>query len=295
MDTDLSGSARVRVCGVPRRVSRAAAVKPRASVPATSSGYPAVCTPSPRTVSAPRERSRSFRLRIPIAILVISCVLHARFHDSYQIIKTRNYVKYVLKETIETDKCRSCHKTTKSIDHATEGCSSLACKEYTHRHDKVTNYMNQQLALIHNLLNTYTPYYKYKSANLLENSFAKLYWDRDVIDRTVLSNIPDIKLIINHTKTTYLIDITVSNTSNLKQNTPKKKYILLADETKQMWHQKYIRIIQMIILSTRVIPKTLKIAFKTLQLPDNTYIIMQSTPVQMVRRFLNQTSLSLDL
>ncbi|GBP35360.1 hypothetical protein EVAR_20733_1 [Eumeta japonica] len=29
--------------------------------PATSSGYPAVCTPSPHTVSAPRERSRSFR------------------------------------------------------------------------------------------------------------------------------------------------------------------------------------------------------------------------------------------
>ncbi|GBP29606.1 hypothetical protein EVAR_79155_1 [Eumeta japonica] len=50
----VSGSARVRVCGVPRSVSRAAAVKPRASVPARSSGYPAVCTPSPHTVSAPR-------------------------------------------------------------------------------------------------------------------------------------------------------------------------------------------------------------------------------------------------
>ncbi|GBP45167.1 hypothetical protein EVAR_95819_1 [Eumeta japonica] len=50
----VSGSARVRVCGVPRSVSRAAAVKPRASVPARSSSYPAVCTPSPHTVSAPR-------------------------------------------------------------------------------------------------------------------------------------------------------------------------------------------------------------------------------------------------
>ncbi|GBP71123.1 hypothetical protein EVAR_37217_1 [Eumeta japonica] len=70
----VSGSARVRVCGVPRSVSRAAAVKSRASVPATSSGYPAVCTPSPHTVSAPRERSRSFHIPIPIAILVISRV-----------------------------------------------------------------------------------------------------------------------------------------------------------------------------------------------------------------------------
>ncbi|GBP26660.1 hypothetical protein EVAR_23430_1 [Eumeta japonica] len=57
----VSGSARVRVCGVPRSVSHATAVKPRASVPATSSGYLAVCTPSPHTVSAPREHSRSFR------------------------------------------------------------------------------------------------------------------------------------------------------------------------------------------------------------------------------------------
>ncbi|GBP49847.1 Probable RNA-directed DNA polymerase from transposon BS [Eumeta japonica] len=49
----VSGSARVRVCGVPRSVSRAAAVKPRASVPARSSGYPAVCT---------RARTRFLRL-----------------------------------------------------------------------------------------------------------------------------------------------------------------------------------------------------------------------------------------
>ncbi|GBP10133.1 hypothetical protein EVAR_77549_1 [Eumeta japonica] len=68
------GPARVRVCGVPRNVSRAAAVKPRASVPARSSGYPAVCTPSPHTVSAPRVRSGSFHTPMPIAILVISRV-----------------------------------------------------------------------------------------------------------------------------------------------------------------------------------------------------------------------------
>ncbi|GBP05822.1 hypothetical protein EVAR_5123_1 [Eumeta japonica] len=46
-------------------------------VPVIYSGDPAVCTSSPRTVSAPRERSRTFTLQIPIAILVISRVLHA--------------------------------------------------------------------------------------------------------------------------------------------------------------------------------------------------------------------------
>ncbi|GBP42601.1 hypothetical protein EVAR_87152_1 [Eumeta japonica] len=49
---------RVYECvGCQRSVSRTAAVKPRASILARSSGYPAVCTPSPHTVSAPRVRS----------------------------------------------------------------------------------------------------------------------------------------------------------------------------------------------------------------------------------------------
>ncbi|GBP32398.1 hypothetical protein EVAR_81205_1 [Eumeta japonica] len=53
----VSGSTRVCVYGVPRSVSRAAAVNPRATVSVMHSGDPAVCTPSPHTVSAPRERS----------------------------------------------------------------------------------------------------------------------------------------------------------------------------------------------------------------------------------------------
>ncbi|GBP28003.1 hypothetical protein EVAR_83634_1 [Eumeta japonica] len=73
----LSRSARIRVCGVPRSACRAAAVKPRASVPAMRSGYPTVCTPRRHTVSTPRERSRSFHTPIPIAILVILRVLRA--------------------------------------------------------------------------------------------------------------------------------------------------------------------------------------------------------------------------
>ncbi|GBP79810.1 hypothetical protein EVAR_56866_1 [Eumeta japonica] len=75
--TEMPGSARVRVCGVPRSVNRAAAVKPRASVPVTSSGYPAVCTPSPHTVSAPRmkpEKSTgltAFGLRASAVMLAV--------------------------------------------------------------------------------------------------------------------------------------------------------------------------------------------------------------------------------
>ncbi|GBP77959.1 hypothetical protein EVAR_83207_1 [Eumeta japonica] len=48
-----------------------------ALVPVIYSGYRTVCTPSPLTVSAPREHYRRFTLQILIAILVISRVLHA--------------------------------------------------------------------------------------------------------------------------------------------------------------------------------------------------------------------------
>ncbi|GBP70731.1 hypothetical protein EVAR_51030_1 [Eumeta japonica] len=70
-------------CGVPRSVYRAAVVKLRASVPVIYSGDPAVYTPSPHTVSAPRERSRRFTLQIPDAILVISRVLNAGFNIAH--------------------------------------------------------------------------------------------------------------------------------------------------------------------------------------------------------------------
>ncbi|GBP35030.1 hypothetical protein EVAR_75232_1 [Eumeta japonica] len=104
---------------------------------------------------------------------------------------------------------------------------------------------------------------------------------------------------MKHTKTTYLIDITVPNTNNLKQKHTGRiqKYILLAEENKQTWHQEHVRIILIIILSNGVIPETLKAALKTLQLPENTYITMQKSVVldtcSIVRRFLNPTSSTL--
>ncbi|GBP74946.1 hypothetical protein EVAR_60873_1 [Eumeta japonica] len=65
------------VWGVAECTSRGDSYAVLALVPVIYSGGPAVCTPSPHTVSAPRERSRRFTLQIPIAILVISLVLHA--------------------------------------------------------------------------------------------------------------------------------------------------------------------------------------------------------------------------
>lgn len=217
-----------------------------------------------------------------------------------QVIKTRNYSKYILKENMETDKCRLCHKNTETIEHITGSCSVLAYKEYTHRHDNVAKHIHQQLALKHRLVNDYTPYFKYKPKNVLESDTIKLYWNRDIItDRTILSNRPDITLTLKAQKITYLIDISIPNTHNLQQKHTEKiqKYIPLADEIRHMWHQQTVTIVPIIISSTGVIPKTLNKSLRLLDLHDNTYIPLQKSIVldtcAIVRRFLNPTTLSL--
>lgn len=216
-----------------------------------------------------------------------------------QVIKTRNYSKYILKENLETDKCRLCHKNTETIEHITGSCSVLAYKEYTHRHDNVAKHIHQQLALKYKLINQYTPYYKYKPKQVLESETVKLYWNRDIItDRTILSNRPDITLTLKTLKTTYLIDISIPNTHNLQQKHSEKnqKYIPLADEIRQMWHQQTVTIVPIILSSTGVIPKTLNKSLRLLGLQENTYIPLQKSIVidtcAIVRRFLNPTTLS---
>ncbi|XP_041984991.1 uncharacterized protein LOC121737385 [Aricia agestis] len=103
-------------------------------------------------------------------------------------------------------------------------------------------------------------------------------------------------LTIKSEKTTYLIDVAVPNTNNLKQKHTEKiqKYIPLADEIKQMWHQNTVKIIPIVISSTGVIPKTLAAALKSLDLHKNTYIQLQKSIVidtcSIVRRFLNSSS-----
>ncbi|CAH0721715.1 unnamed protein product, partial [Brenthis ino] len=216
-----------------------------------------------------------------------------------QIIKTRNYSKYIIKESIETDLCRLCHQNKETIDHITGACKILATKEYIKRHDNVAKQIHQSLALNHKLISTYTPYYKYIPTNVLENETVKLYWNVDIItDKTIACNRPDITLTLKSSKTTYLIDISIPNTENLKTKHQEKiqKYIPLADEIKDMWHQSSIKIVPIILSSTGVVPKTLHKSIELLELHKSTYTKLQKSIVldtcSIVRRFLNPSSLS---
>jgi len=52
-----------------------------------------------------------------------------------QVILTRNYKKYILKQPDTDELCRRCGKESETIQHITAACEQLALTNYTKRHD----------------------------------------------------------------------------------------------------------------------------------------------------------------
>ena len=110
----------------------------------------------------------------------------------HQVILTRNYKKYILKQPDTYELCRRCGKESETIQHITAACEQLAPTEYVKRHDGLAKII-QQLAEAVKFIDNKSPYYKYTPANVLENENFKLYWNRSVLtDKTVPFNRPDI-------------------------------------------------------------------------------------------------------
>ncbi|KAL1461990.1 hypothetical protein WDU94_013846 [Cyamophila willieti] len=211
-----------------------------------------------------------------------------------RIIKTRNYSKNVLKQPNITDQCRRCFQYGETIEHITSGCSALANNEYTQRHDNVCKQLHQALMKKYEITSEDQPWYTTQPQPVEENEQAKIYYNRSIItDRIRPHNRPDIVLTIKEKKITYLIDVAIPNTNNLEKKHAEKieKYIPLAEEIKQMWHQNTVQVIPVIISSTGVIPRKLHESLKMLHMKKNMYIPMQKSVIintcSIVRRFLN--------
>jgi hypothetical protein len=159
----------------------------------------------------------------------------------------------------------------------------------------VAKVIHQKLAEADELVEDKSPYYKYTSANVLENDNFKLYWNRSIItDKTIPSNRPDITLMNKKKrKNIFLIDKVVPNTHDLAKTITDKqnKYQKLANEMCAMWKQNAVQVIPIVISSTGVIPKSLSQSLKRLNLHPNTYIQMQKSVIlgtcSIVRKFLN--------
>lgn len=212
-----------------------------------------------------------------------------------RVISTRNYRKYIIKDAIDIDTCRRCHQYKETIEHITGGCKILAGTEYTDRHNTAAKIIHQEMALKYQLIQTHTPYYKYTPENILENEEYKLYWDKTLYtDKTVTSNRPDITFTNKKEKKTYIIDIAIPNDANVIQKEQEKitKYIPLATEIKELWKQKTVTIVPIIISVTGITMNNFINHIKTLGLPIQIHTNIQKAIIlktaTIVRKFLQQ-------
>lgn len=211
-----------------------------------------------------------------------------------QVIKTRNYQKYILKEDIPTDRCRKCNKNQETIEHILASCQSLAETKYLERHNKVATIVYLEILKELNLdPQNSEPYYKYKPPPVIENQYVKIYWDKTIMtDVTVRHNRPDITIIKKQSKEALLIDISIPNNSNIeiKYNEKLNKYAELKTEIKEMWNLNEVKIVPVVLSCMGLIPKKLSSSLKDIDIPEATYRIMQKSVIldatNIVRSFL---------
>ena len=122
----------------------------------------------------------NINLELIIIIIIINVDLFAETESFLtaiqdQVILTRNYKKYILKQAHTDELCRRCGKESETIQHITAACEQLAPTEYVKRHDGLAKIIHQKLAEAAELIEDKSPYYKHKPANVLENENFKLY------------------------------------------------------------------------------------------------------------------------
>jgi hypothetical protein len=76
-----------------------------------------------------------------------------------QVILTRNYKKYILKQPNIDELCRSFGKESETIQHITAACEQLAHTEYVKRHDGLAKVIHQILREAADLMVDKSPYY----------------------------------------------------------------------------------------------------------------------------------------
>lgn len=210
-----------------------------------------------------------------------------------QVINTRNYKKYIIRDGTTNDSCRRCGTVSESIQHIISGCRSLVSADYKDRHDSVARILHLKLAQKYSFQKENTPYYEYTPEKVLENENAKIYWDRAIItDRTIPHNRPDIVVLDKKLSEVCLVDIAVPESGNL-QNTYEgklRKYADLLIELKELWHVERVSVVPVVISATGLIPRNLKENLKKLGVPENIFIAMQKAVVlstcNLVRKFL---------
>ena len=154
-----------------------------------------------------------------------------------QSLKTRNYMRNIMKISEQEPNCRYCSEHLETIDHLVSGCPVLAKKEYLVRHNKVARYIHWKICR-HFKISVAAQWYEHDVPPVLENKNAKILWDFGVqTDKTIKANRPDIIIHDKINKQCTLIDVSIPTDRNTSVKTFEKlsKYKELAIEVEKMW------------------------------------------------------------
>ncbi|XP_044749654.1 uncharacterized protein LOC123310250 [Coccinella septempunctata] len=199
-----------------------------------------------------------------------------------QVVPTRVYTKHIMKQQVQTTKCRLCDKAEETVQHLSSGCSTIAGTKYLGRHDNMGKVVHQSLCLREQLLPHFIPHHIYAPQTILENETTKVYWDLSIItDRGVEHNRPDMVVWSKKDKKAYIIDFAVPLDQNLSKAYGEKiaKYEPLAKEIKNMWRLEKVEIKPLIISCNGLVHRKTTEHVKEIQLPANTILWMQKAVI----------------
>ncbi|XP_044760152.1 uncharacterized protein LOC123317613 [Coccinella septempunctata] len=199
-----------------------------------------------------------------------------------QVVPTRVYTKHIMKQDVETTKCRLCNTAEESVQHLSSGCSSIANTKYLARHNNMGKVVHQLLCLENQLLDHFTPHHIYVPQALTENEHTKIYWDLTVItDRGTEHNRPDIVVWNKTKKTAVIIDFAVPLDQNLSKAYAEKiaKYEPLARQIKDMWQLERVDIKPLIISCNGLVHQKTTKHITDMKLPPNTILWMQKAVI----------------
>ncbi|XP_044760844.1 uncharacterized protein LOC123318291 [Coccinella septempunctata] len=211
-----------------------------------------------------------------------------------QVVPTRSYLKNIAGQHLTTDLCRKCGQGREHIQHVTSGCSILAPREYTDRHNQMAKIYHQAIALKYNLLKVKKKNHLYSPEGVLENESYKLYWDTTIVtERPVANNRPDIVLFKKESKICYIIDITVPSDDNISRAYTEKisKYYDLSFNLKEMYQFKQVTVVPLVISVNGLVEEHLSVNTMLLELDG--YVISSAQKevilgtTRIVRRFLH--------
>ncbi|KAL1448253.1 hypothetical protein WDU94_000033 [Cyamophila willieti] len=194
-----------------------------------------------------------------------------------QVMKTRNYMKHIMKVQIDTELCRLCNQVTESIQHLSSGCSVLAPKEYTTRHNLVANVIHQELLKkIVSSKATNIPHYQYKPAPVVENEQVKICWNLPIQTETnVMYNRPDILYVNKTENSACIIDVTIPLDDNVSKaySTKITKYEDLRRQIKRINEFNEVSILPIVISSNGLIHKNTMANLEKMKIENTKSII----------------------